>query len=136
MSEQNNTDEGIFSRNYNLQEPPRKPEDNEKNLWAFVGVLLSIIVTCLWVALFCGVEIEMGFILIPAITALSYSSFAFYFKLSKKIGIIHYVFAVVYLLNIIVSLVGWFSIDTNISATAIISIILAPVFYRFIMKNQ
>lgn len=131
----NTQDEGILSRNYNLPEPSRKPEDSQKEFFAIGGVLLAIIVACLWIALFCGVEIEMGFILIPVITALSYSSFAFYFKLSNKIDTIHYVFAVVYLLNIIVSFIGWFSIDKNLSGTAIINIILAPVFFRFMTKN-
>lgn len=117
------------------QQPPLKQGDDEKIFPAVIGVISFLVLAGLWTALFCGVKMDFGFIVLPLFTALSYVFATMYFKESESFDKVCLFFVICIALNVITSIIGWFSSETNISGTAIFNIILSALMYGFMTKN-
>lgn len=117
------------------QQPPLKQGDDEKIFPAVIGVISFLVLAGLWIALFSGVDMDFGFIVLPVFTALSYTFATMYFKESESFDKICLFFVICIALNVIASIVGWFSSETNISGTAIFNIILSALMFGFMTKN-
>lgn len=117
------------------QQPPLKQGDDEKIFPAVIGMISFLVLAGLWTALFCGVKMDFGFIVLPLFTALSYVFAMMYFKESESFDKVCLFFVICIALNVITSIIGWFSSETNISGTAIFNIILSALMYGFMTKN-
>ncbi len=112
-----------------------KQRDDEKIIPAVIGVISFLVLAGLWTALFCGAKMDFGFIVLPIFTALSYAFATMYFKKSESFDKVCLVFVICIALNVITSIIGWFSSETNISGTAIFNIILSAIIFWFMTKN-
>ncbi len=117
------------------QQPPLKQRDGGKIFTAVFGVISFLFLAGMWTALFCGVKMDFGFIVLPLFTALSYVFATMYFKESESFDKVCLFFVICIALNVITSIIGWFSSETNISGTAIFNIILSALMYGFMTKN-
>lgn len=112
-----------------------KQENDEKIFPAVMGVVCFLVLAGLWIALFSGANMDFGFIVLPIFTALSYASAAMYFKKSESFDKVCLIFVICIALNVITSIIGWFSSETNISGTAIFNIILSAIMFWFMTKS-
>lgn len=117
------------------QEKPHNQENDGKVFSGVMGVISFLALAGLWIALFSGVDMDFGFIVLPVFTASSYTFATMYFKESESFDKICLFFVICIALNVIASIVGWFSSEANISGTAIFNIILSALMFGFMTKN-
>ena len=123
----------MLTRGREHTDPKKQPNKNEMIFCAVSGIISSLVVIGLWIALFSNIDI--GVFVLPFFIASTYFFSTMYIRKGNGFDKICLFFVVFYVANLITSIVGWFSSSTNVSGTAIFTIILSAYMYWFMTRN-
>jgi hypothetical protein len=122
-----------ISSDYALPHNKGQKRSSESIFNAAAGVVSALVVAGLWIAVFCKEDI--GVFVLPLFTALMFVFSWLYMSGSKEFDKICLFFVIFYVVNLITSIVAWFSSDSNVSFIAISNTILSGLMFRFMTKN-
>lgn len=137
----NTQDEGMFTRNYDLPNPQRKPEDNKKGFLALGGMFFAFAVTCTWIVIFCKEKVN-AFVLPIFVSLFAFNSYLYQrtqrpnTERKRK----HYenmciFFEVFHAANFVVSIVAWFC-NSDIAFVSMFSMIISAYLFQYMVRNQ